>query len=273
MRHVPALAALLALAACHSEESRERIRDMQANGQLEGSPARAVPATAAKPVTIERDDDLVDFHFAWPAEAAAVPAIDARFRAEADKSLAELVAGAREDKAMREKDGYEFNGYSSSTHWETFGQSPRLLSLGASFETFTGGAHPNHATLPLLWDRTADKELGFGDLFPSKAAGFAAISDAWCKALDAERRKRRGADFQIGDPGDSFNTCPDLDEIRVLPTDGDKDGRFETLDVRADPYVAGPYAEGDYQFSFPVTAALVEALRPDYRASFAAQRQ
>lgn len=263
---------VLTLCGCHSEKARERIRDMEANGMLDGSPAPK-PTAAAKPVTIERDDDLVDFHFAWPAEAAAIPAIDSRFRAEADKALAELVNGARDDKAMREKDGFEFNGYSSSTHWETFGQSPRLLSLGASFETFTGGAHPNHATLPLLWDRVADKEMGFGDLFPTKAAAFSTISEAWCKALDAERRKRRGADFQIGDPGDSFNLCPGLDEIRVLPTDENKDGRFERLDVRADPYVAGPYAEGDYQFDIPVTAAIIKELRPEYRPSFSAQPQ
>ena len=40
----------------------------------------------------------------------------------------------------------------------------------------------------------------------------------------------------------------------------------------ADPYVAGSYAEGRYEIRLPVTAAFVAALKPEYRASFEAQR-
>ena len=41
----------------------------------------------------------------------------------------------------------------------------------------------------------------------------------------------------------------------------------------ASPYVAGPYVEGEYEVELPVTARLIEALRPEYRESFEAQRQ
>jgi hypothetical protein len=44
------------------------------------------------------------------------------------------------------------------------------------------------------------------------------------------------------------------------------------ITFHADPYVAGPYAEGDYDISLPVTAEVIAALKPAYRSSFEAQR-
>ena len=51
-------------------------------------------------------------------------------------------------------------------------------------------------------------------------------------------------------------------------SDSDKNGRFDHLVVIADQYVAGPYAEGNYEISLPITAAMIERMKPEYRLSF-----
>ena len=35
-----------------------------------------------------------------------------------------------------------------------------------------------------------------------------------------------------------------------------------------DYYVAGPYAEGSYEFTFPVDSAVIDAVKPEYVAAF-----
>jgi len=47
----------------------------------------------------------------------------------------------------------------------------------------------------------------------------------------------------------------------------------EILRLIADPYVAGPYAEGNYTVDLAVTSAVIAALKPEYRASFELQPQ
>ena len=258
----------VALASCHSAQTREQINEMAANGEVAtDAPAPATAAPAAKAVSIDRKDALVEFHAGWPAAAAAIPALDARFRSEADKALADLIAGARSDKAMRDKDGIEFHGYTSTVDYRLAGASERLLSLDGVAEGYTGGAHGSHGSIAVLWDKAAGQEIGFAGLFANPAVAYASISKAWCAGLDKERKKRRPADMDSG-PDSLFDNCPKLDEIHVIPVDKDGDRRFEALRVIADPYVAGPWAEGDYEVTIPVTTTMVAAFKPDYRASF-----
>lgn len=267
MRGSIAVFALL-LIGCHSQETRDQINAMEENGTIESSAPALAPA-AAKPVSIDRKDALVDFHAGWPAEAAAIPALDARFRTEAEKAMKELVAGATADKAMREKDGLEFPGYSSKVDYRVAGASARLLSLQGTLDSFTGGAHGNHGTIAVLWDKQSGKDVGYAGLFAEASSAWQSIREDWCAALDRARAEKRGPDYRPG-PNDPFGQCPSLEEIDVIPSDKDGDGRFEALMVVADPYVAGPWAEGDYAIELPVTPAIIGALKPDYRDSFAA---
>ena len=70
-----------------------------------------------------------------------------------------------------------------------------------------------------------------------------------------------------------FDECPKLDEIALVPTDKDGNGRFERLILTASPYVAGPYAEGSYEIELAITPDVLTALKADYRESFEAQPQ
>jgi len=44
---------------------------------------------------------------------------------------------------------------------------------------------------------------------------------------------------------------------------------FTRIGVLIDPYAAGPYAEGGYEVTLPVTPAVLRAVKPEYRALFA----
>lgn len=254
--------ALLALSACDRAASPID-ENAAAPTAVEGRPA-AVPAA---PFAYTLTSDLLEISYGWSSEMAAVPGLVARFTRQLRESQDRLTAIARADKAERAKSDFPFHAYSSDTAITTAGQSPRLLSLQVDSGEFTGGAHPNHGTSALLWDRQAKREVRFADLFTDPANRDRVLRQRWCDAIDAERSKRRGGE-QIGG---QFDECPTLDDIAVIPADKDGDGRFERLMLIASPYVAGPYAEGDYEIELPVDTALVAVLKADVRPSFQPQ--
>ena len=253
----------LALAAC-GQPSESAPAD-----HVIGESAASVKATPAPPpakaFVFDEKNELIEYHFAWSAEAAAVPQLVSRFQADMKKSKDELLAGAKEDKAFRDKEGYDFNGHQSSTDYKTSGQSGRLLSLTSDVGSYTGGAHGNYGTGGLLWDRQAATEIKVADLFAASANRDRLVTQRWCDALNKEREKKRGEPVT---GNDMFDECPKLDDIAIVPADQDGDGRFERLILTASPYVAGPYAEGSYEIDLTVTADLMAALKSEYREGF-----
>jgi hypothetical protein len=233
------------------------------------APAASVPIEASEPSAkaFVRDvqNELIEFHYGWSAEAAAVPQLAAKFRKEMEQAESDLIGGAKEDKASREKEGFDFNGYMSSTQYDTAGQSSRLLSLRVDVGTYTGGAHGNHGTAALIWDRLANFEIGNKDLFAEAANRERLLTQRWCDALNKAREGKRGE--PVGGGG-IFDDCPKLDEIAIIPTDKNGNGRFELLTLVASPYVAGPWVEGDYEIELAVTPDLIAGLKSDYRDSF-----
>lgn len=263
MKAMPFLSALL-LYAC---------------GQQPPSPGNEAAATAsaatpaqppAKPFSADEENDLIEFHYAWSAETAAVPQLVDRLRKDMEKVKAELIAGAKEDKAMREKQGSEFHGFMSSTDYKTAGQSDRLLSLSVEAGSYTGGAHGNAGVSAMLWDRAAARQIQFAELFTARANMDRLLTQRWCDALNKEREKKRGE--PLGGGG-MFDECPGLDEIAIIPSDKDGNRRFETLAMVASPYVAGPWAEGSYEIELAMTPELLASLKGEYRGSFEAQTQ
>lgn len=252
-------ASLALLSACSGSESPEKAAAANKPTAL----ATPVPT----PFTKDEKNDLVEFHYAWSKEAAAEPRLAAVLTADMDKTLADLQTNAAADRDEREKRGFPFNPYTSSTDYETAGQSERLLSLITSHGEYTGGAHPNSLTSTLLWDRGIDKEVKFAELFASPDNRDRLLTQRWCDALNVEREKKRGA--PVGGDG-IFDECPKLDGIAIAPVDKDGNGRFERLSLIASPYVAGPYVEGSYEIELAVTGDLIAALKDAYKAGFEA---
>jgi len=269
MKHALIPAALL-LAACGASATG----NAAGNEANTSAAAPAAPAAApAKAFEAEEKTDLLEWSLSYPAEAAAIPKLAAMIKAASDKDKAENLAAAKSDKAQRAKDDFPFNAYEQSDGWETYGATDQLLSLADNWYVFTGGAHPNHGTKALLWDKAADGPIDFASLLEGGAARLAALyRDSYCKELTVERSKRREGEDADNDPNDPFNVCPKFSELVIMPESPEGGGPMTKIMFHADPYVAGPYVEGDYDIELPVTAAFIAALKPAYRSSFAVPR-
>lgn len=267
MRRVVPLVAALLLCACGKEEAKPVAAASVA-------PAPAAPAspaaTPAKARTVKEETPLYIFDYAYPAEAAAIPALKDRFDAEIEAARQQVIADAREGQKDAKDNGFDFHPYSSSADWQVVTSLPRWLSLSALVGSYSGGAHPNYAFSALLWDRAANRERKVADLFLSKAALSAAIKAPFCAALDKERAKKRGEPVVRNDD-DWMSACIDPAAEIVIPGSSDRQ-HFTRIGVLVAPYNAGPYAEGAYEVTLPVTPAVLAAVKPEFRADFAVQR-
>lgn len=223
----------------------------------------------AEPFKLAEENELIDFRYSYPAEAAAIPALAQRLQGDMARIKAEAIGFATEDRDSAAEMPRPFHGHYLHKGWTSSGNSPRLLSLVATTESFTGGAHGNSGFSALLWDRQAGREVRFSSLFAEPVRLEQLMRTPYCRALDAERLKRREGEVLEG----QFSECPKPSELIFAPSDDDGDRRFDHVRFLAGPYVAGPYAEGEYEISLPIPQSLPAALKPEYRESFEAQRQ
>jgi len=269
MRPIAILLAVLAVGC--SEGPAPSSHDAQ-NAVLPLQKAARGPAErASRPFSMNDKTDLLEFQLGWPAEVSALPSLATKIWDPILKHKAELLKSAAAEKAERTKGGFDFHGYESSSEYRVVGDSGRMLSLVNEWYEYTGGAHPMHGTAGVLWDRPVNRATTVAGLLDNGANRLQALlAKAYCAALDAERAKKRGPvdDDQPRSADDPFNQCPPFSDLAVIPR-GPSGKPFTTLLIHADPYVAGPYVEGDYDVELPVTAAFVAALKPEYRASFA----
>lgn len=239
-------------------------------GMPAASAAGGKPAGSAAPVSVDEETPLYHFEYAYPAIVRTMPALKARLDAERSKARASLKAEALEGQAMAKENSFEFTQFYHSTVWDVVTNLPGWLSLSAMSESFTGGAHPMHWTSGLLWDKAAARERAVTDLFVSQAAFSAAIRKPFCDQLDGQRAERRGGPVDRSS-GDMFDECIDPASNTVLLGSTDK-AHFTRIGILVDPYAAGPYVEGSYEITLRVTPAVIQAVKPEYRAVFAVPR-
>ena len=260
------IAALLSSAACsEASEMEETLGTSAEAGSTAGTPVPPPTAAGEGRAIVESNDDF-EFEYSWPGEANSIPALASVLQSRADTARTELVEAAREDRAAAAEAGYPFRPHSFSGEWKVVADVPGWLSLSGTVSTYAGGAHPNTGFDSLLWDKSAGVARAPLDLFRSPQNFQNAIARRFCTMLDAERAERRGEPVDP-DADDYFSACPGVEELTVLL--GSSDG--ETLDrigILVMPYVAGPYAEGSYEFDLPVDTALLDAVKPGYDKAF-----
>ncbi len=231
------------------------------------TPPPPPPAPAAAARAFKDENDLYAFEYVYPAEAGAIPALRERLDRDLTDQLFKLKDDAKEAKTEAAADGFDYHAYYWSQKWSVVTNLQQWLSLTADYGNFTGGAHGMYWFGALLWDRQANRARDPLDLFASKAALTQAIRQPFCAALNRQRAKKRGAPV---DPKstDEFDTCIDPAEETVILGSKDHFG-FDRIGIRIAPYNAGPYAEGSYEVTLPVTPAVIAAVKPEFRASFA----
>ena len=140
----------------------------------------SVTGVNAKAVKIERNSADLEFTYEYPAEAAAIPALDGRFRAEAAKEYNRHLKLGREDKKLyrQQQRGSVTDFYSKV--WSSAGETRRLLSLQYQHGTYTGGAHPNTDYGALLWDRKLNRAIALSGLFLRSSAFESLTRAAYC---------------------------------------------------------------------------------------------
>jgi hypothetical protein len=226
--------------------------------------AQTPPATA-RMVVVDNSD--YNFSFGYPAEAMAIPKLKAIMEKEIKKGQSELIKSATEAKADSKKTDYPYNAYKSGTIWEVAGDTAVLLSLEALYSSYSGGAHGNYGFGARIWDKKAKKLLkNSSDVFTNPKAALALVRQDYCNGLNAARREKLGADWKADDDS-VFSGCPPFADLAIVFR-GDKGKAMNRIAFIAAPYVAGSYAEGEYEVELPMTAKLIEAVKKGYRGAF-----
>lgn len=206
----------------------------------------------------------LSFAYAWPAAVTKEPALATLFEQQRSTDLADHKRAWEQAIADCPKDAVTCRNHSLAIAWKVVADVPRYLSLAGDIDTYTGGAHGMQGRVAHVWDREAQTLLETADLFTSAGALQSALGERLCAGLDAARRKKGVAPPTAESV---FPRCPGLDETTVLL--GSSNGRtFNRLTIYYGPYVAGSYAEGAYEVDLAVDAAVLRAVKPEYRAAF-----
>ena len=209
------------------------------------------------------------FRYTYPPAAARIAPLRAWLDADRKTLAARFLADVRTAKSEAKAGGFPYGDWDFQKEWSVVTETPRFLSLSGSLYTFTGGAHGGTASLALVWDKAARRRVAPTALFASAGAIQSALGAAFCDRLDMERVKRRGA--PVARDSDPFNACPKVSEATLILGSTDRRA-IDRVGLLVDQYVAGPYAEGMYEVTLPVTPALLGAVKPAYRAAFALGR-
>ena len=264
----------LSSAGCSSgaDTSRQTV-DTEATASAEGT--EPVATVEAKGLSVSQSADKNggkwDFDYSYPAAVAAEPALAEQLTEEKDKALANEKAAwnAAQKESPPDCAGCRSRGYEKK--WQVVADLPGWLSLSADNYTYTGGAHGMSGVQSLVWDKQKDVGMDGVELFQSPAALDKALGKKLCNALNAAREKKRGEPVDTTDGNYGFNECQPIDQSTVLV--GSSNGRtFDRITVYYGPYVAGPYAEGDYKLDFDVDAAMLGAVKPEYREAFSLKK-
>jgi hypothetical protein len=229
------------------------------------TPPNASAPAAGRIVDVSNSD--YEFSFGYPAEVMAIPKLKAIMEKEIKDGQSYLAKSAIEAKADSEKNSYPYNPYQSGTVWEVAADTNALLSLSGFYSSYSGGAHGNYGFGARIWDKKAKKLLkNSSDVFTNPKSALELVRQDYCNGLNAARREKLGADWKAEDDG-VFSGCPAFADLAIVFR-GDKGKPINRIAFIAAPYVAGSYAEGEYEVELPMTAKLVEAVKNGYRGAF-----
>lgn len=257
----------LLVAGC-SEKAAPTRAEKEAAASVPGAPLNGAADVAAKEATaskVEEKTDLIEFAYSYPVEAARIAGLAAWLDNDRAVQRAALVAAAERDRAAAAKEGFPYHAHSHLQSWQRVTDTPRFLSLSAEIGTYMGGAHGMQSFDTLVWDRNKATRLKPLDMFTSGAAFDKAANDDLCAGVE-RAKAARGVEWNR-DTDSVSGKCPvaSAQTIWLGSSDGKK---LDRLTIGIGPYEVGPYVEGSYRIDLPMSAALIHALKPEYRGDF-----
>ncbi|MCJ2186947.1 DUF3298 and DUF4163 domain-containing protein [Novosphingobium beihaiensis] len=216
--------------------------------------------------SVAASNDLYEFSFSYPDAAGAIPRLKDLLDTRLYDAREQLASTSSDEEKAAKKEGFPYRPHSYGATWKVVTDLPGWLSLSAELYSYAGGAHGMSNFDSLLWDRRVEKVRKPTDLFTSTDALRKAIREPFCDALDKQREQKRGEPVQRGS-GQIFTECIDpVAQTLILGSSNHE--TFDRIGVLVAPYEAGPYAEGTYEVTLPVTGKVMATLRPQYRMSF-----
>ena len=197
----------------------------------------------------------------YGGEIGAIPPLEALMREEATRAEAWIADIARDWARERAEAGGDVFPLSYEAIWSVEVAPFQLAAASGSIAHYTGGAHGGIEFKAILMDLRQGRRIALTDLFTDPARATAQIQQGFCAALREQMGERRGTD-------ESQTECPVATEQPISLQLGPGQ-RFSSFYALLNPYVAGSWAEGPYDFPFPVTAELLALLKPEYRDAFA----
>lgn len=217
--------------------------------------------------------DNFSFKYSYPKSLTREPGLEHYLDRKAREELEKFTTEADRDHAdmASDNDGsFKLLPYEYEISWKENVEIPDFLSLSQFWYGFYGGAHGMIGSKSLLWDKYNERTVEPLTLFTSATALDTALKAEFCSELNAQRAEKRGRPIATNSD-DSFEKCitPSAQTVMLGSTNGQT---FDTVTINIGPYAAGPYVEGDYQIYLPVTEAIIESVKPDYRKNFAIKR-
>jgi hypothetical protein len=196
-------------------------------------------------------DVTVSFDDAIKADAPLLKYLTAAGKSWASKTLKELVE-QRKDMTdvpadIRNRPWSSERGYTQEAL-----VAGRYASIIRSEFSYTGGAHPNHGSDTLLWDRQAGKMISIRPFFTELADGgpaMTAIRNAVVADLKIEKKKRDNDNPDMSQVDALEPTLLKIGAIALTPST--TAGKSSGLTFLYAPYAVGSYAEGDYTAFVP----------------------
>ena len=275
MKHTYLIAACaLALAACGAERADQDESVRVAELPRPEQPAGSGFSSPGEGIAIVSGSQAASIDISLPANLDALDeGLAATIRARANAGQQGFLEAARNDRRDAENSEYDFQPHSLTVSWEQVGpQDGMLRSFLGVFVAYTGGAHPNYTFEVLNWDRDAEAELSFADLFSDPDAARQLMRASLQEMLmNAKRERLDGLDAsneQILErwirPALEDNTSV-YENFTLAPAESSE--LAAGLIYHFGPYVVGSYAEGAYEIGVPASVFDAE-LKPRYRDAF-----
>ena len=241
----------------------------------------AAAGAAVTPLKWSKKTASSEVSLTLPAAVRHVPVLgDRLYRGEVKvlQKFARDAADPKDGQASVPKQ-FRHGAWEMVVNYEPALETTRLISLYREAYEDTQGAHPNHQSGGVVFDKAANTNLHPLDLL-KPAVNLAPLDKALCDAARAAKRARQEGPWN--EKADTNFSCPTWRGLRgeggkllegssppqIALAPGDVPGKAAGLDFIYSPYQIGAYVEGGFDVVVPLSV-FQGALKPDYLGEFA----